>query len=86
MGGTSDVLAQNEIARFFLWIEVQHIGWNSAGYISNFGLPADSSGQKVPCLHLNVAYNLCSERAIGTQQESCGRQHQPTTQRVTRNE
>ena len=66
MSGTSDVLAQNEIARLFLGIEVQHIGWNSAGYISSFWLPADSSGQKVPGLHLSVAYNLRSERAIGT--------------------
>ena len=58
MSGTSDVLAQNEIARLLLWIEVQHmpiIGWNSAGYISNFGPPADSSGQKIPGLRLSVA-------------------------------
>ena len=69
MSGTSEVLSQNEIARLFLRIEVQHmpiIGWNSGGYIGNFGSPADSSGQKIPGLHLSVAYNLRSERAIGT--------------------
>jgi len=69
MSGTSEVLAQNEIARLFLRIEVQHmpiIGWNSGGYIGKCGSPADSSGQKIPGLHLSVAYNLRSERAIGT--------------------
>ena len=69
MSGTSEVLAQNEIARLFLRIEVQHmpiIGWNSGGHVGNVGSPADSSGQKIPGLHLSVAYNLRSERAIGT--------------------
>jgi hypothetical protein len=69
MSGTSEVLAQNEIARLFLRIKVQHmpiIGWNGGGYTGNFGSPADSSGQKIPGLHLGVAYNLRSERAIGT--------------------
>ena len=69
MSGTIDVLAQNELARLFLRIEVQRmpiIAWTGGGYIGNFGLPADSSGQKIPGLHLGIAHNLRSERAIGT--------------------
>jgi hypothetical protein len=69
MSGTIDVLAQNELARFFLRIEVQRmpiIGWGSGGYIGNFGLPADSSGQQIPGLHLSVAHDPRGERAIGT--------------------
>jgi hypothetical protein len=69
MSGTSEVLTQNEIARLFLRIEVRHmpiIGWYGGGYIDKSGSPADSSGQKIPGLHLSVAYNLRSERAIGT--------------------
>jgi hypothetical protein len=46
-------------------------------------LPADSSGQKIPGLHLSGAYNFRGERAIGTYQESCGCQHQPMSQRIT---
>ena len=68
MSGTIEVLAQNEIARLFLRIEVQHmpiIGWTSGRYIGNFGSPADSSGQKIPGLHLSIAHNPRSERAIG---------------------
>jgi hypothetical protein len=49
-------------------------------------LPADSSGQKIPGLHLSVAYNFRGERAIGTYQESCGCQHQPMSQRITKKE
>jgi hypothetical protein len=69
MSGTSEVLSQNEIARLFLRVEVRHmpiIGWNGRGYIGKRGSPADSSGQKIPGLHPGVAYNLHSERAIGT--------------------
>jgi hypothetical protein len=63
------------------------IGWNSGGYIGNCGSPADRSGQKSPGLHLSVAYNLRSERAIDTYQESCGCQRQPTNHLITtRNE
>ncbi len=67
MSGTSEVLAQNEIARLFLRIEVQHmpIGWNSGGHIGDASPPADSSGQKIPGLRLSVAHKLRSERAIG---------------------
>lgn len=67
--GTSEVLAQNEISRLFLRIEVRHlpiIGWNSGGFIGKFGSPADGSGQKIPGLHLNVACDLSRDRAIGT--------------------
>ena len=69
MSGTIDVLAQNELARLLLRIEVQRmpiIGWNSGGYIGNFGSPADSSGQKIAGLHLSVAHDPRGERAIGT--------------------
>jgi len=68
MSSTCEVLAQNEFARLFLRIEVRHrsiIGWISEGYIGKFGFSADSSGEKIPGLHLSVAYKL-SERAIST--------------------
>jgi hypothetical protein len=58
------------------------IGWNSGRCIGKSGLAADSSGQKIPGLHLSVAYNFRGERAIGTYQESCGCQHQPMSQRI----
>jgi hypothetical protein len=67
--GTSEVLAQNEISRLFLRIEVRHlpiIGSNSGGCLGKLGPPADGSGQKFPGLHLRVARGLCSECAIGT--------------------
>lgn len=50
-------------------IEVRHllmVGCNSGGCIGKFGSPADSSAQKIPGLHLSVACDLSSERAIGT--------------------
>jgi hypothetical protein len=90
ISSSSKVIAKNEIARLFLRIRVRHlwiIGWNSGRYIGKFGLSADSSGQKIPGLHLGVAYNLRSERAIDTYQEPCGCQRQPTNHLITtRNE
>ena len=69
MIGIREVLAQYELARLFLRIEGRRmpiIGRNSGGYIGKFWPPVDSAGQKIPGLHLSVACNLRSERAIGT--------------------
>ena len=69
MSGTSEVVAQNEIARLFLRIEVRSlpiIGWNGGGYIGKFWQAAHSAGKKIPGLYLCVAYDLAGERAIGT--------------------
>jgi hypothetical protein len=67
LSGTGEVIAQDEIARLLLSIEAQLISTgNGGGHIGKSGLPADSSGQKIPGLHLSVAYSFRSERAIGT--------------------
>lgn len=83
------MIARYESTRLFLRIKVLRmsiIGWNSSRCIGNFGLPADSPGQQIPGLHLSVADDLRSERAIGTYQEARGCQNQPTTHLITRNE